>query len=105
MGLVIGSLILGVSLAGGDVAWSLGVTRLAPPDHVAQYMAVHTFFTGVRGVIAPSVAFHLVTHVSIHVMGGICAALIVGASILLLPEARLGRRRRPATPLVEEISG
>jgi hypothetical protein len=37
-------------------------------------------------------------------MAVVAAVLIVSASVLLLPEARLGRRRRPATPLVEEVS-
>ena len=102
--LVAGSLIVGISLAGGDVAWSLWVTKLAPPDHVAEYMAVHTSFTGVRGVLAPLAAFHIVGASSIHWMGGICAALIVAASLLLIPETRIGRRRRAGTPLVEEVS-
>lgn len=103
-GLVIGALIFGVSLAGGDVAWSLWVTKLASPDRVAEYMAVHTFLTGARGVIAPLVAFHLVGGYSVHAMGWICAGLIAAASLLLVPESHLGRRRRPATPLVEEVS-
>ena len=104
LGLFTGAIVLGISLAGGDVAWSLWVTKLAPPDRVAEYMSVHTFFTGVRGVVAPLVAFQLAKGHSIAVMGLVCAGLIVGASLLLLPETRLGRRRRPAMPLLEEIS-
>lgn len=103
-GFVIGALMFGVAQAGGEVAWSLWVTKLAPADHVAEYMAVHTFLTGVRGVLAPFVAFYLVRFVSIHLMGVIAVAFIVSASLMLLPETRWGRRRRPATPLVEEVS-
>jgi MFS family permease len=103
-GLVIGAIIFGISNAGGDVAWSLWVTKFAPPGRVADYMSVHTFFTGVRGVLAPLVAFTLVTRLSLGMLAGISAALIVAASLLLLPEIKFGKRGRKATALVEEIS-
>jgi MFS family permease len=102
--LALGGAIFGISNAGGDVAWSLWVTKLAPPSRVADYMAVHTFFTGVRGVIAPIVSFHLILHLSITTMGWFSAGLIILASLLLVPEIRLDKRLRPATPLNEEIS-
>jgi len=92
-GLVIGAVIFGVAFAGGDVAWSLWVTKMAPPDHVADYMTVHTFLTGIRGVIAPLVAFHLLQAVSIVWLAAGCATMIVLASLLLIPEARAYRRR------------
>ncbi|MBK9140259.1 MAG: MFS transporter [Verrucomicrobia bacterium] len=103
-GLVIGAIIFGVSSAGGDVAWGLWVTKFAPPEHVADYMSVHTFFTGVRGVVAPLVAFHLIRHVSLATMGWISAALIVLASVLLLPELRFGQSRRRPAPVTTEVA-
>jgi len=103
-GLIIGAIIFGISNAGGDVAWSLWVTKFAPPGRVADYMSVHTFFTGVRGVLAPIVAFTLVQHYSIGVLAGLSAALIVAATLLLLPEIKFGKRGRKAAALVEEIS-
>ena len=103
-GLVIGAIIFGISNAGGDVAWSLWVTKFAPPNRVADYMSVHTFFTGVRGVLAPLCAFFLVERVSLGVMAVLSAALIVAASLLLLPELKYGRRARPGPALVEEIT-
>jgi len=103
-GLAIGAVIFGVSNAGGDVAWSMWVTKFAPPERVADYMAVHTFFTGLRGVIAPIIGFHLVTRVSIAALGWVSAGLI-GISILcLLPEVRFGKTARKASALVEEVS-
>lgn len=103
-GLVLGAVLYGISNAGGDVAWSLWVTKFSPPDRVADYMAVHTFFTGVRGVIAPVAAFHLINHFSVVQLGWFCAGLILLASLLLLPEIRFGRGARPAPALVEEVS-
>lgn len=103
-GLVIGAIIFGISNAGGDVAWSLWVTKFAPPGRVADYMSVHTFFTGVRGVLAPLVAFTLVQKLSLGILAGFSAALIVAASLLLLPEIKLGNRARPGAALNEEVS-
>jgi MFS family permease len=104
LGLVLGGIVFGISLAGGDVAWSLWVTKFAPPERVADYMSVHTFFTGFRGVLAPMVAFHALNVVSIATLGWISAGLIVVASIMLLPEIRWGRTARPGAALVEEVS-
>jgi hypothetical protein len=103
-GLVLGAIVHGVSNAGGDVAWGLWVTKFAPPDRVADYMSVHTFFTGVRGVLAPFAAFHLVAVLGIETLGFISGGMILFASLLLLPELRHGHGRRQATALVEEVS-
>lgn len=94
-GLVLGAVVYGVSTAGGDVAWSLWTTKVAPPDRVADYMAVHTFLTGVRGVLAPMAAFWAVERLAPSQMGWAAALMIVAATALLLPEIRRGR---PATP-------
>ncbi len=104
-GLVAGAVIFGISNAGGDVAWSLWVTKFAPPDRVADYMSVHTSFTGARGIIAPFIAFYLAAHhFSLHTLGWISAGLICCAILLLLPELNSKRGARPSAALVEEIS-
>ena len=56
-GLFVGAVVLGVGSAGGDLMWSLWVTKFAPPDRIADYMGLHTFFTGIRAVPAPIVGF------------------------------------------------
>ena len=103
-GLILGAIAFGISNAGGDVAWSLWVTKFAPADQVADYMSVHTFFTGVRGISAPLVAFHLSQQVSIQTLGWIAAGLVAASCILLLPEIKFGRLGRRASALVEEVS-
>jgi hypothetical protein len=68
-------------------------------------MSVHTFFTGVRGVVAPLVAFYLLAGLPLHVVGWICAALIAIGTSLLVPEIKAGRSARPGSAaLVEEVS-
>jgi MFS family permease len=103
-GLILGAILFGISNAGADVAWSLWVTKFAPADRVADYMSVHTFFTGLRGVIAPLVAFTFVLHWDPHVLGWVSAVLIVIGSAFLVPEIKFGRNARPGAALVEEVS-
>lgn len=108
-GLIFAAVIFGISVAGGDVAWSLWVTKIAPPERVADYMSVHTFFTGVRALIAPLAGFAVVSHWSIETAGWLSAALIVAATLYLLPEVKHGglarRRATPVTPPVPADEG
>jgi len=103
-GLILGAVIFGISNAGGDIAWSLWVTKFAPENRVADYMSVHTFFTGVRGLAAPITAFHLANNFSMGALGWFSAVLIFLASALLIPEIKFGRRAKRADALVEEVS-
>jgi MFS family permease len=103
-GLLLGGIIFGISNAGGDIAWSLWVTKFAPPERIADYMSVHTFFTGVRGVAAPLIAFHLTNRYSIAGLGIANAILIFASILFLVPEMRFGKGRQKP-PLVEEVSG
>jgi hypothetical protein len=101
-GLVGGALVFGVATAGGDVAWSLWVTKMTPPEHVAEYMSVHTFLTGVRGVVAPWLAFQAAQIYALTTLAWVCAGMIVVATVMLIPEIRAVRNRR-GVPLVEEV--
>jgi MFS family permease len=98
LGFVLAAITFGVATAGGDLAWTLWVTKVAPPARVADYMSVHTFFTGVRGLVAPIVGFALVVRYPMTTLGWFAAASIVGGTLMLLPDA-LKRRpvRRTAT--------
>ena len=102
--LVVAAILFGISNAGADVAWSLWVTKFAPPERVADYMSVHTFFTGVRGVLAPLAAFFLIASLPLSYAGWICAALIAIGTSLLIPEIKSGKSARPAAALTEEVA-
>jgi MFS family permease len=105
-GLLLAAIVFGISNSGGDVAWGLWVTKFAPPEHVADYMSVHTFFTGIRGVLAPIVAFQLAAaDVPINTIAYCCIGMIILASVLLLFEIKSGNRRGGGGKIiVEEIS-
>jgi predicted MFS family arabinose efflux permease len=92
----IGSITLGIAIAGGDLMWMLWVTKFAPPDRVADYMGLHTFFTGVRAVSAPLLAFVVIERLSLGWVAAIAAALMVVSSIVLVPEMRAERARTRA---------
>lgn len=103
-GLILGAVIYGISNAGGDVAWGLWVTKFAPPERIADYMSVHTFLTGVRGVAAPLVAFEMIQKVPLSTLGLFSAALIVMSTLLLIPEIGRWKGRTKSAPLTEEVA-
>lgn len=104
-GFVLGSFLFGMAASGGNVAWSLWVTKIAKPALVAEYMGVHTFLTGVRGLIAPFLAFWLIESVEIPSLAWWSLGLMAVASIMLAPEARTLRRRRAADPSAPKPGG
>ncbi len=77
------------------------MTKVAPPERVADYMSVHTFSTGLRGLVGPLAGFHLVTVVGIIPLAIVSASMIFVSSLFLLRESRFGRGRDPGTVLVE----
>jgi hypothetical protein len=97
-GLSLSAIVFGASVAGGDVAWALWVTKLAPPARVADYMGVHAFLTGARALVAPIVGFALLDVVAIGTLAWSACALIAVATLVLLPIVPHGRtlRREPA---------
>jgi MFS family permease len=102
--LVVAAILFGLANSGADVAWSLWVTKFAPPSRVADYMSVHTFFTGVRGVVAPLIAFYLIAGLPLPMVGWICAGLIMIGTALLVPEIKAGKGARRSAALIEEVS-
>jgi MFS family permease len=106
-GLLLGGIFYGIANAGGDLAWSLWVTKIAPPARVAEYMSVHTFCTGLRGVAAPLISYQVVSAAKgpegMSLLGWCCGGMIVLASLLLIPEALSTKLRRSA-PLTGEVS-
>ncbi|TVR49978.1 MAG: MFS transporter [Puniceicoccaceae bacterium] len=86
--LAVASAFFGLALAGGNIAWSLWVTKFAPPGKEADYMAVHTFSTGLRGVVAPFLGFYAITLLSPSATSIIAGGLVALSIILILPLRR-----------------
>lgn len=88
-GLVLAGMVFGVAHSGGDVAWNLWVTRLAPEGRAADYMAVHTFMTGIRGFLAPFAGFWLLGFLEYSQLAWLGGSLVLCASLFVLRPAIL----------------
>lgn len=76
----------GMGKAGGNIIWSLWVTKFAPAENVGEYMSVHTCLTGVRGIATAFFAFPLILWIGPFGVGMIGASLILISSLWLMPE-------------------
>lgn len=103
-GLVLGSVLLGLAFSGGNIAWSLWVTKVAPAHRVADYMSVHTFMTGLRGLVAPALGVWLAANYPMGVIVLTSAALIGISTLMLGPELQTFWRRRAAQPVENQIT-
>lgn len=101
-GFVLGCFLIGMAFSGGNVAWSLWVTKLSAPEKVADYMSVHTFCTGLRGVLAPLFAIPLAAIWPMEWLVAISTGFIVISILLLGPELVTIRRRRPGHRLTDQ---
>ena len=102
-GFVVGSVLMGCAFAGGNIAWSLWVTKVSRPADVADHMSVHTFFTGVRALVAPIVAIPLSTVVPIWVVLAVSVILILLSCVPMLSELQTLGRAPGGEPLVGEM--
>jgi predicted MFS family arabinose efflux permease len=74
--LMLSSACLGMAYGGGAIAWTLWVTKFAPPEQTARYMSIHTFLTGVRGFLAPFAGYWCVRHLGIHTTAWLAAGFV-----------------------------
>jgi hypothetical protein len=105
VGFVLGEFFFGMATSGGNVAWSLWVTKVAKPEFVADYMGVHSFLTGVRGLLAPLLGFYLIDWIRMSSLAWWSLGAIALASLMLAPEAKTLRSRRPADPVTPKPGG
>ena len=87
-----GSALIGIAFAGGSVAWNLWVTKYSPPGKVTAYMSVHVGLTGIRGTIGPLVGFWAVGYLGPFNIGMISFALMIVATVMLIPKIEHGRK-------------
>lgn len=85
--ILVGSALFRLARGGGEIMFNLFVTKLAPGEHIADYMSVHTFLAGLRILAAPFLGFFLVEWANVPVMTAVSVSLII-ASILVVGNAR-----------------
>lgn len=97
--LVIGIGLHGLAKAGGNVAWSLWVTKFSKPQYVAEYMSVHTFLTGCRGIASPFISLPLALIIPPQWISLVGAGMIIIATLMISPKIKFQTRRREGEPL------
>jgi len=90
--LCIGMVFHGIGRSGGNILWSLWVTRFSTEENVGEYMSVHSSLTGVRGVLAPVIAFAVAGWMGPGVVAIGGASLILVSSLWLIPELKAEAR-------------
>lgn len=93
--IALGSLLGGVARGGGEILWNLWVTKLARREHAAEYMSVHTFFTGLRGAVAPFLGFWLAAVLSLRGMVTLSVSLVTLSILIVLPLMKTWERSEP----------
>lgn len=92
--LCVGIAMHGIARSGGEILWSLWTMRFAESERVAEYQSVHSFLTGVRGVLAPLIAFAVVGMLGPVSVAWISAGLMSLSTLMILPEIRNEWSRR-----------
>lgn len=86
--MIFSSVLIGLSMAGANISWNLWVTKYAPPDRTTEYMSLHGFTTGIRGLIAPFMAFYLVGFLAPAMVCWVGSVLIFFSIVVLMPSIR-----------------
>ncbi|MBC2594252.1 MFS transporter [Ruficoccus amylovorans] len=89
----LGMAFIGMAMGGGNIAWTLWVTKLAPTNKVSTYMSAHTALTGVRGTAAPFIGYWVLAHFTAPGIGLLCAGLMVLASFMFAAAWKSPRMR------------
>jgi MFS family permease len=90
---IIGICFFGLSIAGGGIAWTLWVTKIAPPEKVSLYMAIHTSLCGLRQLLAPILGLVALTYLGPVSCAGVSLGLLGAAIVILVYVYRHGRER------------
>ncbi|MEM9160030.1 MAG: MFS transporter, partial [Verrucomicrobiota bacterium] len=83
--------LFGLGLAGANVNWSLWVTKFAPTGEESNYMSVHSFLTGTRGIVAPYFGFFMVDLIGLTPTVIFGTTLVTISILLIYPISRMTR--------------
>jgi MFS family permease len=87
-GIFIGSLLFGISMSGSEISWNLWLTKFIPSEKIADFMSIHIFLTGIRGIAAPFLSFYMITKFSIETTALWSMGLMLFSSIFLFTQVR-----------------
>ena len=78
----VSSVLNGFALSGGMIIWSLWVTKIAPNDKVPAYMSAHSAASGLKGLIAPTAGYAVLSFKDPMAVGMTAAGLMVLSCIM-----------------------
>ncbi len=84
----LGMALLGTAMAGGRIAWSLWVTKIAPSEKSSAYMSVHMLCTGLRGSLAPFLGYLLLSRFAPVQVAYAGVAFIVVSTLMFMLSIR-----------------
>lgn len=87
--IALGAGVFGIAQGGGNIIWTLWVTKIAPPEKVGAYMSVHGFSTGLRATVAPFFAYWAALEMGMENAALLSMGLIVFSTIFFLPMRRV----------------
>ena len=87
-----GSALIGIAFSGGSIAWNLWVIKYAPPGKTGAYMSVHVSLTGIRGTLGPIIGYWAVGLMGAQNIGIVSCAMMMIATLMLIPEIKHGYR-------------
>jgi len=90
--LYVAAIFQGFHQAGAQLTWTLGMMEFAPRHQVTEYTTVHVLFTGIRGLIAPSVAAGLLALVGVHATFGVGLSGMTLSILLFAAFPRISER-------------
>jgi len=90
---ILGMVFLGTGMAATAITWNLWVTKLAPPEKVPSYMAVHTTLTGLRLTVIPLIGLWSLSRYGSTVCAMISLALLALSIVMLIPILKKGQER------------
>lgn len=88
--LLLGSVCIGIAMAGSFVFHSLWIAKVAPAERLPAYMSIYLFVTGVRSMLAPLLGYALLAFFS---PAGVAN---VGCFLILISTVGFWRLRREA---------
>jgi MFS family permease len=92
--MAVSAVFMGLGMGGGNIAWNLWVTKVAPPDKISAYMSVHTGLTGIRGIAAPFMGFALIAAFGPSGVGVISGILIFLSIVMFIGNTHEERLRK-----------
>lgn len=79
---LLGMTCFGLHRGGGKLIWNLWVTRISSAERVADYMAVHGFFTGVRMTLGPALGLYALALLGPSACGWLSLGMVAASSLM-----------------------